>query len=106
MMMPGTPEKENPSTLKSHWQCRPTWNHTPGIDGAKCGSFSKIGLPVAVRFPDMTKELEPRSGRAGPMRAATRAIAAVTPEGTGSGSHDAGVAGRAMKAPPFTEPAA
>src|SRR5262245_9745710 len=64
MMTPGTPERVNPVTSKGQalpgfMQCSPAWYQTDGMDGDRCGSLASIGLPVEVRTPDTTQELDP-----------------------------------------------
>ncbi len=61
---PGIPEKPKPATsngqsLPTTRQCRPTWYHSEGIWGARCGSLASIGLPVVVWEPATTQEFEP-----------------------------------------------
>ena len=63
MTTPGIPENVNPSTSYPQSQCRPIWYQIPGIDGDRCGSLARIGLPVAVSAPDTTQLLDPIPGR-------------------------------------------
>ena len=42
-------------------QCSPIWENSDGIEVATCGSLPSNGLPVVVRLPAMTQELEPIS---------------------------------------------
>src|SRR6478736_780231 len=64
MTTPGRPENAKPETWKGqaaltvrHW--RLTWLQMPGIDRERCGSLASSGLPVVVRAPETTHELEP-----------------------------------------------
>ncbi len=64
MTTPGIPEKVKPETSKGHSsftvrQWRPIWCQIPGALGARCGSFARIGLPVALRSPEIAQALEP-----------------------------------------------
>src|SRR2546423_3699139 len=72
MTTPGSPENVNPSTFHPHVQCRPIWYQMPGMDGDRCGSLARIGLPVAVWVPDTTQLFDPISGRSSEANAATR----------------------------------
>src|SRR5918994_6847593 len=80
--MPGTPENEYPATSNGHSgpisrQCRPTWDQIDGIAGARWGSLTNIGAPVAVREPSTTQELDPTPGPS-PTTSGTRATEADT----------------------------
>src|SRR5438045_6413802 len=59
MTTPGSVENVYPSTSNPHVQCRPICIQMPGADGDRCGSLARIGLPVVVRSPPMTHELDP-----------------------------------------------
>ena len=64
MTTPGRPEKEKPETSNGHWaltvrQCSPIWYQMPGMPVPRCGSLASSGLPVLVRLPATTQELEP-----------------------------------------------
>src|SRR5215468_1124099 len=83
MTTPGTPEKVKPSTLYSQVQCRPSWYQIPGIEGDRCGSLARIGLPVLVRLPAMTHELEPMPGVPSPIRSGSWPTARSTAANTG-----------------------
>src|SRR5690242_13150406 len=83
MTTPGTPEKVKPSTLYSQVQCRPSWYQMPGIEGDRCGSFARIGLPVVVRLPAMTHELEPTPGVPSPISFGSWLTARSTAANTG-----------------------
>src|SRR5947209_6256860 len=81
MTTPGTPAKVKPATSNgqagdSVWQCRPIWYQMPGRLGARCGSLASNGLPVEVRLPDTTQELEPTPSAPPPSRFGTASSAA------------------------------
>ena len=76
MITPGIPEKLYPATSNGQstvidWQRNPTWYQTEGSAGPRCGSLASRGLPVSVRAPATTQELEPISPPAGPSNSGT-----------------------------------
>src|SRR5262245_59574833 len=46
----------------------------PGIDGLRCGSLARIGLPVLVSAPESTKEFEPMPVPPSPSRLGSESI--------------------------------
>src|SRR5436190_1330688 len=54
--IPGTPGNVTPETRISGVD-RCVRYQMPGADGARCGSFARMGLPSAVRLPETTQLL-------------------------------------------------
>src|SRR6188508_529233 len=62
--MPGTPGKPAPAMSYGHAsltgrQCRPTRNHSEGIDWPRCGSLASSEWPLADWAGLMAKALDP-----------------------------------------------
>ena len=80
----------------------------PGIDGARCGSLARIGLPVEVREPASTQEFEPMPLPAVPRRDGSAASPARTASSAGRARGNASAAGAlgpdATNAPAATVP--